>query len=99
MVKQSVECISLTSHSNIIIASSQLLSNDAMGQDTLPLGHNNNIHHHIFRKTDGSSEVSSQSYQKMEDGHNVLSVNRLHTPSCLVSLKTQDSVGDSQHNL
>ena len=74
MVKESIEGISLTPHAHIIVAPGELLSDDPGGEDTLSLGHNDNIHLNILWHPDGGPEVSGQGHQQMEDGDNVFSM-------------------------
>ena len=98
VVEESVECVSLTSHPDVVIEPRQFLSDDAVGENALPLGDNDHVHHHVLREPDGGPEVPRQGDQEVEDGHDVLGVDRLDTPPRLVPLEAENSVGHPQHD-
>ena len=52
----------------------ELLGDDAMCEDPLPLGHNDHVHHHVLREPDWGPEVPGQRHQQVEDADNVLGV-------------------------
>ena len=98
VVKQRVEGVPLAAHADIVVAAGQLLGDDAVGEDTLALGDDHHVHHHVLGEADGGAEVPGEGDQEVEDGDDVLGVDRLHTPPGLMSLQPQHSVGDSQDN-
>ena len=51
-----------------------------MLQDPFSLGDNDDVHDHVLWQPDGRPEVPGQGHQQVEDGHNVLGVDRLHAP-------------------
>ena len=88
VVKQGVEGVTLTPHAHVIVEGGELLGDHAVGEHSLSLGHNHDVHHNILRETDWGPEVASKGNQEVQDGHYVLGVHRLYTPSRLVPLKT-----------
>ena len=98
VIEQSIEGVPLTSHTDVVVQSGQLLSDDSVGEDPLPLGDDHHIHHHVLGQPDGGPEVPGQGHQEVEDGDDVLGVDGLHAPPGLVSLEAEHSVGDSQDN-
>ena len=98
VVEQGIEGIPLTSHPDIVVQPGQLLRDDSVGEDALPLGDDHHVHHHVLGQPDGRPEVPGQGHQEVEDGDDVLGVDGLDTPPGLVSLESQHSVGDSQDN-
>ena len=98
VVEQGIEGVPLTSHPDIVVQPGQLLRDDSVGEDALPLGDDHHVHHHVLGQPDGRPEVPGQGHQEVEDGDDVLGVDGLDTPPGLVSLEAQHSVGDSQDN-
>ena len=98
VIEQGVEGVPLASHADIIVQTGQLLRDDSVGEDPLPLGDDHHINHDVLGEPDGGPEVPGEGDQEVEDGDDVLGVDRLHTPPGLVSLQPQHSVGDSQDN-
>ena len=98
VVEQGIEGVPLTSHTDIVVQSGQLLRDDSVGEDPLSLGDDHHVHHHVLGQPDGGPEVPGEGDQQVEDGDDVLGVDGLDTPPGLVSLEPQHSVGDSQDN-
>ena len=98
VVEQRVECVPLAAHADIIVAAGQLLGDDSVGKDTLALGDNHHVHHHVLGEADGGAEVPGEGDQEVEDGHDVLGVDGLDAPPGLVPLQPQHAVSDSQDN-
>ena len=99
VVEQSVEGISLTPHTHVVVEPGELLRDDPVGEDALPLGDDHHVHHHVLREPDGGPEVPGKGHQQMEDGDDVLGMNRLDTPPRLVPLEAEDPVGHAQDDL
>lgn len=60
VVKQGVKGVALTPHTDIVVVGGELLRDDPMGKDTLPLGHNDHVNNNILREADGSPEVPGE---------------------------------------
>ena len=60
VVEQGVKGVALTPHTDIVVVGGELLRDDPMGKDALPLGHDDHVHNNILREADGSPEVPGE---------------------------------------
>ncbi len=67
-------------HAQVVVAGGDLLGDDPVPEDALPLGHDDHVHGDVLREADGGAEVAGQGHQQVQDGHHVLGVDGLDRP-------------------
>merc|ERR1719237_734517 len=83
VVEEGVEGVPLAAHSHVVVERGQLLRDHSVGEHPLSFCHNHDIHNNILWQSNRSPEMPCKSDQKVEDGDDVLRVNRLNAPTCL----------------
>ena len=91
LVYERVESVPLLSQAEVIVDACEFLWHVAMVQLAVPLLHDNDFDDNILRQANGRPKVAGQGHQQVQNGHQVLAVDTLHTPLRLVLLLTSNT--------